>query len=656
MVSLPIKVLNELKNSVTFYLPLQEGKPIRLGTGRNAVVFLGWTAPEETHTGIKYVAVKFLKNDINSQYARMTEIRFFTEAQKTEDFGQQMEFFVAYIGRGIIGKIDESQKYYFPGNMELVEFENKERDHVFIKNHFFLQGPFYVIELCQGTLHDIFEKDSPWSKAVRVYHATKIYASALFDEAKSRLEDVRLIKEKYMKTDDLENKSGYDILNSFMVKEADRVRNYAVLELFLKIVEKVYQLHEKGLTHRDLKLGNLFLKHPGAQVGFKKLDLKLADLGYVAEVTQLHRGDYSLETDGWRTPGALVPGSQFYRAPEQASLPIEVRVSVDTDKTKVLIRGSKLVDVEKGDWLVIGDFFGGEDPKREKERGLYKIIDREVVCRTSFRLTLNTKKGIKLAEEDDLQAHIIKSTSYHSDGFSLGAILYDLISGGKNPEDFYTYCLVRYHKGFGAENYSIQKILNALSPQKSELSTDEFEFDIPEKKLEFGEKWEIFQQLLSSGNVIELVESGLSSTYEGESIQKAIENYQYRKFPLVSDLLQDNRGVPIPRDIIEIIIKCMLRDVEGTYYSSKTDEGKGFFSEENRKAAEKIHDDVKGLLKEPRNQIPEDFPPLFQDDLLVKLRMFWNYPIELEPEPSRTEEVLGTVLQFDSDEMIEPNG
>src|SRR5688500_11592027 len=65
-----------------FYLPLDGDFPVILGTGRNAVVFLAATSLNSRSAANEYRAVKFLKNDIDREYASESARRFFDEAEK----------------------------------------------------------------------------------------------------------------------------------------------------------------------------------------------------------------------------------------------------------------------------------------------------------------------------------------------------------------------------------------------------------------------------------------------------------------------------------------------------------------------------------------------------------------------------------------------
>src|SRR5262249_45254371 len=124
-------------------------------------------------------------------------------------------------------------------------------------------------------------------------------------------------------------KSGYTILNDFKVdKVSSRVRSFAVLELFAAICRAVAQLHTKQktgepLAHRDLKPGNIFFDHSADPDGMEQIKIRLADLGYVITRLQIDGGEQTL-VGGQKGIDYMAPGSQFFRAPEQAELPVEV--------------------------------------------------------------------------------------------------------------------------------------------------------------------------------------------------------------------------------------------------------------------------------------------------------------------------------------------
>lgn len=626
---LALNAVDPDRNIQRYYLPLDGDYPIILGTGRNSVVFLAATSPHHYSAANEYRAVKFLKNDIDQEYAHESARRFFDEAEKTKKFGLLASFFVHYYSKGWIGNIEQRWRLHYETDADAIE--NVGAPYAALRQHFFLLGPFYVIELCQGTLHDLLDKRLPWA-AFSIYRHIAEYGDSL-RSAKLRATDPieELVRSYMFNGASLENLSGYDILNSFKDEpDANSIRSYAVLELFEQIALSVQLLHaQKGtLAHRDLKPGNIFVWHTAEGQQIKTVDIKLADLGHVANLAQLEHGDVSLRQT-WRSPGALVPGSQFFRAPEQGELPIEVRVDVDPDdRSLVVIRSRKVGDIQPGDWLSIGDYFSDTPKSEDDDRSLFKIVAVELLGSSElpgglhecYRLHLD--RPVDLALDRDLQAHVIKSTGYHTDGFSLGAILYDLASGGKNPEHFYTYCLMNFTHGFsrlfGTDDYCIDDVLDIMALPESSVPVGRTQ----RASLSLDARWRIGRRLATTATADELIAAVVEALLreEGGDAQGALRNRRFRNSYLVSDLLCDHRGVPIPRGLLAIVVRCMLRDVSGAYYMSNKEVG--FLSLENQRASERIHHDVLALMSQPQYKPPRAFPQALQTNLLFKLRAF----------------------------------
>jgi serine/threonine protein kinase len=795
----------------------EERRPIELGTGRNAVVFLGSSTADLRAVSQIYYAVKFLKDDPDQEYARVCEDRFFTEAENTHSFGQLAGSFVKYNSLGAIGLEPDAKvsdmciKHLGAGNRDRI---NTGKDYTAILQSYYLQGPFYAIELCQATLYDLLDRNTPWLD-LPVYRlqpprAEELpsYREALQKTAHNLAGSIHRVINLYI-DGDINDKSGYDILNAFkMSPEANWIRNYAVLEMFDRIVSVVRALHShpRKLTHRDLKPGNVFLAHDADFDGVGSVSIKLGDLGFTAELTQL-RSTNSL-AHGIQNPAAQAPGSQFYRAPEQAELPVEVRVSFDEHiPNRVKVYSSKMSNVQVGDRLVIGDAF-----KKGAYRRSTDLSPRDTnTVQTVFKINEVLKEGrqivglvldgaLTIDKTQDIWAHVVRATGYHTDGYSLGAILYDLVSGGRNPEYFYIYCLARFIEEFSHVKYSVDDIVEALAPPERPrptvhslrpvpsntnrwsraphsanghrssasveqrlnrreratlawriLSNANVEYVIAlllnsslDKKiaqsadntatavndhltikdkweilkivmgadsvddligliwystldvkmtvlraagdppalhaLNIGEKWDLLRLVMNADDAQGVLDLIFSSALEhaimhehgpapdqiattatslrkkwdylkiimqsddleilfeemaksalkedNQRRQEWLLNYRFRSFHIVSELLTDKRNVPIPRDIIRIIVKCMLRNInvgaDASYYSSPIEVG--FLGDENVRAVERIYRDTQACLTDVRNQLPPGFPDELQEDLLFKLRSMAPQP------------------------------
>src|SRR5262249_54273071 len=125
--------------------------------------------------------------------------------------------------------------------------------------------------------------------------------------------------------------------------------------------------------------------------------------------------------------------------------------------------------------------------------------------------------------------------------------------------------------------------------------------------------------------VDDILRSALRHNYhetDEQKVKERLRDYRFRNFHIVNDLLTDKRKVPIPADIIRIIVKCMLRNVgEGedrSYYCSPV--GAGFLADENIRAVQRIRRDTLDRLADVKNQLPPGFPDELKKDLLFKLR------------------------------------
>lgn len=709
-----IKAVNQANQVREFHIHLNgsfgSGLPVELGTGRNAVVFLAATTPLKNSDANTYHAIKFLRNDIDTQYARASARRFFEEISKAKQFNLLQGTFVSYFGVGAIGRPEspdergmfrdfwwqEDLKKYI--DMLKDEDEKNYEDMQRILKHYDLQGPFYVLDLCQGTLYDLLDKSTPWIDLPAYTIAN--FHNSLLSQAKYTKAQIEEFTREYMIYSP-ERRTGYDILNGFK-REAvpNRVRSRAVLQVFDQVVDAVAQLHRRPepdrraiqlssnrepLAHRDLKPGNVFFQHDAGVHGFRNIRIKLSDLGYVTNAQKITSGDFTLLA-GQRGHDYQAPGSQYYRAPEQADLPIEVRVDIEPDsQIHVQVRGSKIDHIDIHDWLSISDIFNDHERTILENRGLFKIMDVcfKDVADGGYYYRLKLDKKVETSRKKDIQGQIIRSTGFQTDGFSLGSILYDMISGGKDPQLFYTYCIISLTSQFAPKDLTIDGIMEILVPQERQgnLSSEELNFFeirhmIPAlfqarnldnlfellQEIAFSkvateersalrrlEKLSLFGSAWQYQNIDEVIAWLVKSPYYQRGITipsmgqvpedarhdlaQRLKNYRFRNFHQVSDLLRDKRKEPIPRDILRIIVACMIRDVDGSYYVRDTQNG--YNTDDNFNAATKIRADVQRLLSEAQFSLPEKgFPEALEAHLLFKLR---SHAIELMEEENASD-------------------
>jgi len=87
-----------------------------------------------------------------------------------------------------------------------------------------------------------------------------------------------------------------------------------VLDIGIQLADALDAAHAQGITHRDLKPGNIYLTQRGQA---KILDFGLAKLAPEHRLVKEHAGG-SLDSDEALTTTDIIPGTAFYMSPEQA--------------------------------------------------------------------------------------------------------------------------------------------------------------------------------------------------------------------------------------------------------------------------------------------------------------------------------------------------
>ncbi len=126
----------------------------------------------------------------------------------------------------------------------------------------------------------------------------------------------------------------YDVGPDYLVMElvdgrtlGDRLKEGAIpleeaLDIARQIADALEAAHEKGITHRDLKPGNINLKPDGT---VKVLDFGLAKMGGTPTV----QGDHSPTITMGQTEAGMILGTAAYMSPEQArGKPVDQRADI----------------------------------------------------------------------------------------------------------------------------------------------------------------------------------------------------------------------------------------------------------------------------------------------------------------------------------------
>ncbi len=166
----------------------------------------------------------------------------------------------------------------------------------------------------------------------------------------------------------------------------------------------------------------------------------------VANTVEVALGDFGfLETNlraqesGYEA--GLPLGTRHYRSPEQKDYfdVCEVKVSFGENKRTLVLKTSdrKFRDtlIEKGD---IAEF------SKDSRKIGYTVEKVEHMSEERSKITLQSA-GEKESEDNKTQVMFYKKPSPRTDIFGVGAILFDLLTGGKSPECFYDYLRHRDH-------------------------------------------------------------------------------------------------------------------------------------------------------------------------------------------------------------------
>lgn len=214
-----------------------------------------------------------------------------------------------------------------------------------------------------------------------------------------------------------------------------RERLFRVLEYMLPVAAAVEYAHLiRNVCHRDVKPANVLIRLPDSRLQGATMDIRLADfnVGKVKEDTQ----DLSM------TRFQQVPGTMFFQAPEQETNVLELLVNVESGSADVEYFEDFYMPISKNDVFQ-----------------LYNRNDRYMVMgtdRAKMKLVLAQPWGQK--SERNVRAKIIKSVDRPADLYSLGAMLYYLVSGAyANPKSLYE----SFHKFIEYSRQDEQNIVEA---------------------------------------------------------------------------------------------------------------------------------------------------------------------------------------------------
>jgi serine/threonine protein kinase len=578
------------------FLIHEHGNPLMLGSGRYADVALASGGVNLTET-TEFFAVKFLRRDPGSNvFSAKARDRFFEELQKSSLYGTRARPGTFIPFRGFSRICDPPtdlgpQEFYerkiveeFQAEIDETSLANKAKAYPHLSDEFKsrIQGEFFVMDAAFGTLDDLLVFQHTWesSKVYSIPDSTLTRGLATIATLRGALVK-ELLHEFGLSAADGAAHSGFSILRA--IGKHNKPLYYAItLSLLRKIAESLASVHsfkfnEEGfLAHRDLKPGNFLIAGNPDQPS-----ICLTDLGFVSGVESIKQGIDTGPASA-KEPNVLAPGSYMFRAPEQIESGYEIFFSkVDDDHKKIRIHCQREVKVDKGDWIDCDDFkFPGS--------GLTKTEVVEVEPPGSgnantITVTLGDPFVPSAPTKLYYHGYVIKLSGQHSDIFSLGCIFYYIVSGGKNPEKFYSKCL---EEDSSSGNSLISEIYGYCFSIASMLCCDGESFEPGlglydelrhEKKLheiaEFVMKAPPREGDEGQGVITRLFEkvTHTHSPHEARTseVNRRMRFWTYaesmRQSPSVQYFLKDASGNPLPFPILYEIVKCMLRDKPDSY-------------------------------------------------------------------------------------------
>ncbi len=197
-------------------------------------------------------------------------------------------------------------------------------------------------------------------------------------------------------------------------------RIFRVLDYCIPIASAVEYSHLiRNISHRDIKPANILIATPNPNLRGSALEVRLADFN----VAKVQDSDVSMGMTRLKS----VPGTLFFQSPEQETNTLELLVNVQQGSPEVEYFEDFYIQIAKNDTFSLFN-------RNEQYPILY--ADRQ-----KKRLVLG--RPYREQSEHNVRAKIQKSVGRPADIYSLGALLYYLISGAyANPKTLYDH----FHK------------------------------------------------------------------------------------------------------------------------------------------------------------------------------------------------------------------
>ena len=238
-----------------------------------------------------------------------------------------------------------------------------------------------------------------------------------------------------------------------------RERVFRVLDYVIPIASAVEFAHlVRNVCHRDLKPANVLISLPDPNLVGSVLEVRLADFN----IAKLHDQEFNVAMT--RTNMNPVPGTLFFQSPEQETNVIELLVNVSQGSAEVEFFEDFYIQIEKNDTFAL--FNRGET---------YPILGAD---RARKKIVLG--RPYRDVSESNVRAKVQKSVGRPADIYSIGAMLYYLISGAYgNPKTIYDnfHKFIEYEKQDGSNTIEAYlqheyAAIDSLRAPKSERAVD----------------------------------------------------------------------------------------------------------------------------------------------------------------------------------------
>jgi serine/threonine protein kinase len=238
-----------------------------------------------------------------------------------------------------------------------------------------------------------------------------------------------------------------------------RDRIFRVLDYMIPIAAAVEYAHlVRNVCHRDIKPANVLIGLPNPNLRGAILEVRLADFN----VAKLHDEDINFQMT--RASMKSVPGTLFFQSPEQETNLIELLVNVTQGSAEVEFFEDFYIQIEKNDSFALfnrGDTY----PILYADRAKKKIV---------------LARPYRDGSESNVRAKVQKSVGRPADIYSIGAMLYYLMSGAyANPKTLYDnfHKFIEYERvdesntiqGYLEHEYSV---INSLRAPKGEQGVE----------------------------------------------------------------------------------------------------------------------------------------------------------------------------------------